>query len=196
MKIHKLALIEKACSTDKDRPALFFPYIDTSESGKPVVVATNGKIMAIVPAVAQESEAGRLSVAPLKLARKQGPQDCADIEVDPVTRAHKLLNGNVLPREDEADGANYPNWRGVLPSPHRVIIARIALNPALLLNLAQAMAAGESVVLEIEGADKPVTVRPGYSGTTRKPVAPHIPDAFGLIMPMIQPKPETQTQTT
>lgn len=69
MKIHKLAQIEKACTTDATRAALLHPYIDTTKPETPVIVATNSRIMAVVP-VTEADRSGYVPASALKAARK------------------------------------------------------------------------------------------------------------------------------
>lgn len=88
---------------------------------------------------------------------------------------------------------NFPAWRQVMPKADRPCLATVALNPRLLLALAEAMAAGECVVLEIESSTGPVIVRPGYfEDKSRRANAPIIPSAHGVIMPVTQPKPAVE----
>jgi hypothetical protein len=177
MKLAKNAKIEAVCSDDDTRRPITAPYLEVNE-GKGLLIATNGRAMAILPVeVGERDVTGYVSpqalVASRKLVRGNG-----DIEVD-CNEACTLKNGAAYPRPFAAPAGagedyvptRFPNWRQVLPDKDRVVKTRVAINPSLLMDLAKAMGSEGSVVLEF-GEDEKDIIRL-VSG-----------DKVGLLIPM------------
>lgn len=174
MTIPPTALLEKVCAHPKQqRPLLERPYLDTSDAAHPVVVATDGRRMAVVPVQAEATEEGYIGIAALKQARKAD----GSITFGP-NRVHVLTNGMQFPREDK-EGSVYPKWRNVLPATDRLIAMRLSLDPSALLAIAEAIDSAGGVTLEIEDPSKPIIVRPLRSKTRRGIIA----GAYGAMMP-------------
>jgi hypothetical protein len=148
MKVHKNAKIEAACSTDATRPALSEPYLDLT-NGKPVLVATNGRILASIPVeVSEHDVTGYVCAEALKIARKAA-KSSQPAEVGCVAGL-ALADGRPLPRNGQAAAQNYPaNWRQVVPADFKAPIAVIRLDARELWQLAQAMGT-ESVAITVE----------------------------------------------
>lgn len=179
MRIPPTALLEKVCSHPKAvRPLLERPYLDATDPENPVAVATNGRLMAVIPVKADATESGYLSIAALKQARKSKAKDGGVSITFGANRAHVLENGMQLPRED-VEGSQFPLWRNCVPASDRPITLRLSLNPSTLLALAEAIGSGEGVTLEIHDEKSPVIVRP-LAAKARESL---IRGAFGVFMP-------------
>lgn len=177
MKIHKHLKIESACSKEKERTNIAAPYLDRS-NGTDRLVSTNGRILAAVPVECDDSDtSGYVPLACLKDARKAG-----FVELNGAAK----VGGTSFNRDTES---TFPNWRAVMPDYSGEKTVKVAIDPALLKALAEAMGA-EALILEIpigygdgsrdESVVRPLSVRP----TTANGVAPYETDARGVIMPI------------
>lgn len=181
MKLHKNIKIEEACSKDKTRAAICEPYLDLSEPEKPVVVATDGRIMAVVPqdptCVHGDTE-GYVN----KLALKDARKGCAEAVVECNGTARSIGSGVEYPRHGEGNvDFQFPNWRQVfnLVDPGEEGVVSVALNTEFLSRLANAMGS-KCVRLVIKSPDDLVTVIP----TKSEGFPMSDPDARGIIMPI------------
>lgn len=141
-----------------------------------VLAATDGKMAALVPvAVLQRGDLPPCALLPhaaVKEARITRKNPCPGIGIDGgMARADKADASYPLPE------GTFPPVAEVLPSAHRINGCRaVALNPAMLATLAEAIGGAESVVLLIDDdAHKPMTVFSPES------------DAVGVLMPMSLP---------
>lgn len=174
MKIPKSALIEFACSKNAARIAITHPYLDTSDPAKPVLVATSGVILAVVPVEATPGEAGYVSTVALKADRKLK----TELGITRQGTAFLLGNGAVLPAETAAD-SKFPNWEQVVPNFDPATSRKITFNPTLLLNLAKAIGSPEGVTLEFDVEAQVFTVTPAGIHHLKMP---HIEGAYGVLM--------------
>lgn len=175
MKFPTECKIESATSTDKHRWTMNDPFLDCTPE-QPIMVATDGYIMAVVPVEATKEEQGFLTATALKAARKLARKsDTAELTCN---GSFTLTDGSTLPRPTEHSEGKGPfiQYQNVLNSvvrPDRPSIVRIGLNAALLMRLAEALGT-EELVLDIETSNTCVLVTPLNATDTRK----------GLIMPM------------
>src|SRR6478736_1217316 len=114
MKIPKSILIEKAASGDATRPVLNSVYLDmrgTGPNGPARLLATNGRIAAIVPVLADPADvAGYIPCDALKAARKAaGKSEDASFTANGVC---KMPHGQEFARPELG---NYPNFEAVIP---------------------------------------------------------------------------------
>ena len=180
MKIKKSYKLEEACSTDTAREGICEPWIESNgESAKLVVgigpraIATDGKILAVVPVVLQHEDTGtRIAIKELKESRKAGG-----------SKAEHAFFGLETSHSVAAGGAHYPvtqyappHMAGIVPEMGRPDRMKIRLDASLLLRLAKALGSqNDRVLLEISGEGDVVIVRP---------MGENCDEAFGLIMPV------------
>lgn len=141
MRINKTVKIEAAVEPkgkkSLNRTAIQNVYLDREDS-QAKLVATDGKILAIVPVGAKEGESGCISPEALKAARKLGGEIA-------VNEFLTVADGTQFPKPD---GGMFPKWRQVLPQPKGQTLT-IGINPSLLMRLAEAIGA-ETVQLTID----------------------------------------------
>ena len=174
MKIHKDCKIEMATSKDASRHVITEPYLDMTKS--PVMVATNGAIMAVVPIETDiEDKTGFVTAEALKAERKAKLGMLCNGEL-------KVVNGPSFPRPELGQ---YPNGRVALPAKDREVKFKVGLNVKLLWELCQAIGCETA---QLEFADnveavlvKPTSVGERHSMHPSKPAAN--PDSYGVIMP-------------
>jgi len=189
MKLSKKYKIEEAASKDSSRPSINHIEI-TTHNDKPVAVATDGRMLAIVPVeMAEDDKPGMITVEALKRSRKFQkrvasrrsfryrrnepdqiiPEDIKLSETDVV-----FPDRASLPRPAIGETRPYPDWTKVVPDGKEHTTFKIGLNPSLLYKLAKAMGAGDGgVSILCKSPDEPMIVR-----------AERDPDALGILMPM------------
>lgn len=173
MKLNTKYQIEKATSQDETRPSL--TYVHISEDKKSLV-ATTGRILAIVPVELDETDdRGSATIPPnvIQAARKLAKRDAkSDIGLND---SFQLLNGTTMARPNSSEAGNYPRY-DMLISKDPEIKHTVTFNPQLLLDLAKALGSPELVTLEIQDTigEKAIIVRNN--------------EAYGLIMPMKKEK--------
>jgi hypothetical protein len=181
MKIKKSYKLEEACSTDVTRHAICEPWIESNgESAKlvtgigPRAIATDGKIIAVVPVELQHEDTGnRIAIKALKESRKAGGSKCEHAFVSLGNAASISTGGAHYP----VTQVTPPNAASIVPGENRApAIAKIRLDASLLLRLAKALGSqNDRVCLEISGESDVVIVRP---------IGENYDEAFGLIMPV------------
>jgi hypothetical protein len=181
MKTHKSCRIELAASKDKARVAIAEPYLDIKD-GKAVLVATDGKILAIVPVSTDTADtAGYVGANVLKEARRCSRRtDDVFLEVNSAAR---LPNGATLPRAGASENQNYPNWRAVVPEKYETPAIEVGIDAWRLWQLAQAMGT-QCVRISVQSNDKPMLVYPLSGGRYSDAAAPVNMEASGVIMPV------------
>lgn len=169
--VHRAAAAKDA----RFAPASIGAYLPR-EGDAGVLAATDGKMAALVPvAVLQRGELPPCALLPhaaVKDAKITRKNPCPGIGIDGgLAKADKADAAYALPE------GTFPPVAEVLPSADRINGCRaVALNPAMLATLAEAIGAGESVVLLIDDAEhRPITVISTAS------------DAVGVLMPMSLP---------
>lgn len=177
MQIEKKFQIELAVSNEESRKVITNVNLQTV-NGKKSAVATNGRMLAVVPTEYDESEAGYVTPECLKLARKvAGRLPMATVNCNGDL---KLTDGRSFPRP-KVDGENsigtYPNIEQVIPAPDRPVAFEIALDAKLLYTLAKAIGAendrSTGVIVKLKFApnvDSPIVVSTSGGG-------------FGVLMP-------------
>ena len=187
MKIHKECLIELAVSKDATRHAITEPYLDITD-GVGTMIATDGRIMAIVPVdLGEHDVAGYVAVAGIKQARKLAKKGMPDFAVN---GAIALSDGSTLPRDGQAKDGTFPKWRQVVPDYTGKITCKIGLNAALLANLAAALGTdGVSIEFTMDSTTGKANneggflVRPISTGKYERTTMAN-PAAHGIIMPV------------
>lgn len=181
MKIPKNCKIESAASKDKTRHSITEPYLEIREFGSRMV-ATNGKILAVVPVeTTPDDVSGYVSADALKASRKVK-------QIESVIRCNGALetwDGITYPRPDLG---TYPNVEQVIPKNEPTHVKKrvvVKFDSNLLSKLASAIGT-EGVVMEMlwdsqnETISDPIIVKPTSTNECR----PASPEAFGVLMPM------------
>lgn len=165
------------------RPPLEHVYIDGDK-----LIATDGRALVIVPVVLQDGETPATCMIDgelVRLAEKVAGKGDAKIALNEkgasVTDKRGMKLERIIPFSNEEDPWKFPNYKNVIPSSDKPIVATVSLDAALLLKLAQALGAenhqmnGQAIVTlkltSVEG-DEPIQV-----STSRNK------GAFGVIMP-------------
>lgn len=180
MKLPANCRIELCASDDTTRPVLAHPYLDMLDPEKPLLVATDGRRIAILPVTVEEGEcSGWVSTDALTAARKSaGKRGIAQIHCNGACET----GGVRYPRPELG---KFPNWRMVIPKPEGKTV-RLGINPRLLVELAKALGSEECVTLEMEvvpeGYEHAGTVMSGMKVTPSK--ESRCQGAFGVIMPI------------
>lgn len=170
MKIQKECQIEKVASQDESRYAITEAYLDMG-GDRPLLVATNGMAMAIIPVETNEHDkAGPVSSDALKAARKARQEITCNGSLS-------VTDGPQFPRRQDVQ---YPNWRQVVPDEKRESKYQIGINVRELWVLCQAMGC-ETVRLEFADNTDAVVVVP-TTIRNAKPAANL--EARGVIMPV------------
>ena len=178
MKIPKQCKIEKAASKDKAREILNHILID-SKDGESQAVATDGKMMAIVPITlcdGDEVESEKL-IQPKALieARKQARQ--ARESSIGLNGAATMPDGASYPTPNSLNDKKFPHWRNIVPKGGDY--QTVCFNAKALFELAQAIGAvNDKVTLQI----------PIGTGTTHDGgplvIEEKTTGAKGILMPM------------
>ena len=149
MKIPKQCKMEKVASKDKTREVLNYVLIDTQD-GKSNAVATDGKMMAIVPVElcdGDDASAERLlPVKALTEARKQAKQ--AKESTIGLNGAAHMPDGTSFSVPAHMAATKYPNYRAVNKPAKEY--KTVCFNAKALYELSQAIGAvGDKVTLQI-----------------------------------------------
>lgn len=179
MKLPKVCKIEAVASTDASRPVLHSPYLEVAD-GHGTLVATNGFALVALPVeVTEHDVSGWVSIPALVAARKFAKRsDTAEVSCNVACTGWDGVSyprPHATPANAPADHipSRFPNWRQVVPDKDRQTLLRVSLNPALLMDIAQALGAGEGVTLEFVDELDSIRVT-GCGGKA----------GFGILMPM------------
>ena len=151
MKIDKKYKIESASSTDVSRYILNSVRVEkTGEQAQ--AIATDGKILAIVPVQLEDGDKEEAIVSPKAFATaRKACGKFAEARIE-LNGSAKVTNGI----EDQSFGyieGNYPNWKQVLPGDYKKSL-KVSLDAKLLLNLWKAIggeaASSNRINLEID----------------------------------------------
>lgn len=172
MKIHKDCKIELATSKDASRHVITEPYLDMVQS--PVMVATNGAMLAVVPVETDiEDKTGFVTAEALKAERKAKLGMLCNGEL-------KITNGPAFFRPDNG---KFPNWRTILPAEDREVVFKVGINVKMLWELCQAIGC-ETAQLEFGDTLNGIVVKPTSVHSPYYPSKPCANDkAYGVIMP-------------
>lgn len=175
-------LIEKACSGDASRPVLSSVYLERLEN-QPIqgrLLATNGRIAAVVPVVVTDADkSGYIPADALKAARKHGNAEFL------ANGACVMPDGQTFARPDHG---KYPNVENVIPKGETKF--SVSLDPELLYSLAQAIGSDRGVTLEFSAEGHALRVRPCFNPRAESAkgkvvgFSPAHAEALGLIMPI------------
>lgn len=171
MIIHKDVKIELAASSDQTRAAICEPYFSIdAETGKASLVATDGRMMAIIPVEhsAEHDVAGYVPADALKASRKLANKKNPLSQIK-LNGTAALDNGAQYPRHGNTGAKvpyNYPNWKQVVPAADRPVAFKVRLNAEMLYRLAQSIGC-EAVELTFA----PHLEKPAKHGTGLAPVA-------------------------
>lgn len=173
MKLPKKCKIEAAASDDA-RSSIKNPYLDISDKSNPVIVSTDGRIMAILPVIVDEGDvSGYVTSDSLSMARKITRTNEVSIHCNGEL---KIENGPSFPRPE----GSYPNWRLVLPPKEESGVKhRVKINSKLLSTLASAMGC-ECVELVFRDNESAIEVIPVGTKTNLASCE----KAVGLLMPL------------
>jgi len=180
MLLPKNILIEKACSGDASRPVINHVYLQTLENQvhQARLIATNGRIAAIVPVVKHEDTEGYISSEALKASRKgNGSFVCNGV--------CEMPDGQKFSRPELG---KYPNIDQVIPKD--AATCSFSIDPELLYNLAQAIGSSRGVTIEYIGENKALRIKPTENPRAENSkgrmihFTPECKDATGLIMPI------------
>ena len=172
MQIDTKYQLEKVVSTDGLRKPLQNILISRDKNKKPIAIATNGRVLAMVPVTLEETDqTGLISPEALKASRKNKAnpgQMIANGDID-------LLDGRRLPRPTEDEVGNYPNWRQVVDGAPTEWKFQVSFNAAYLLSLAQALGCPKEALVTLSFKDElsPIVVHRNNSGEGE----------YGLLMP-------------
>lgn len=186
MKIQKKFQLQKAVSGDACRFVLQHIYGDVYQD-KTVAVASDGHIMAVVPAEFESPEdIGVVPIEAYKEARKSSPKSSgkrrsrfaqkpktepAMVSIQLNGKAEVKTNKATVIFERDTEAFKVPGWPKVVPQGEPK--QKLYFNAASLYRLAQALG-DDAIELSIYEGGGAMQVRGGNSKT----------DAFGLIMPM------------
>lgn len=179
MKIDKECKIEKAASTNETRRQLVNPYLDLKDKNKPVLVATSGRALAVIPVTLDEGDTqGYVSAAALKESRKKENKFNDSIMVN----GNETVGRVSFVRPNEQDIGVFPNWRQIDIKAGAEKVLQLGIDTGLLADLAKALGSDGIVTLTFyrgsfhKGAEgAPKWVSGAIEVTTSK--------GRGLIMP-------------
>lgn len=169
--INPACKLELTVSKDETRKNLQHVEVCYSEKLKRnVAVSTNGRSMAIVPieSVNEKVETCAISTQALIESRKVEPRGHFAI-----TDQIEIGDTSTFPIPNQ----KLPEWEKAIVHTDEQIKFSIALNPGLLLDLAEAIGSNQGVVLEFYGQTEPIKVTPAEWPRAER-------DAIGLLMPM------------
>jgi hypothetical protein len=178
VKIPKACKIELAASKDEGRYRINEPWLDLTNPEEPVLVATNGASMAIIPVEAGEyDKTGVVTAESLKAYRK------VKLDLEIVCNGKLTVQDGPEFKRPELDGG-FPNYKQVVPADDRKPYFVAGINVKLLWELVQAMGC-EAATLEFsdEGNLGAIVVRPA-NGSALWNKAPACREARGIIMPI------------
>lgn len=169
MKINKHYKLDKAVSTDEMRPILQKIYIDEN-----VAVATDSKIMAIVPVELNEEDERKVMIDAdvLTVARAYPPAEGAELNIELAEGKVILENRITMPQQLQLLKAEemFPDYMSIMPKGDPKF--SVAINIKDLNRLSNAFGCTK-LILGVYGNDKPIRVIP-MSETSKE---------IGLCMP-------------
>lgn len=195
MKFPKKYQLEQVCSRDPHRMAINTIYLHKEID---TLVATNGRIMAMVPC---KTEPGESSVsipwdviADHRKARPGVKNDTLELTChsDVIEYETKVGKGRVKP-----DPNKYPNYSNVWPDYSKdVWVHKVMLDPELLMRLAKGLGTPNEVTLHLPVAffkDKGKADDPAGQPIL---VMGKDPNEQGILMPKKMPKDDPQTDNS
>lgn len=179
MKMRTEYKIEAVASDDATLQPISMPYLDTKDKDAPVVVATNGKALAVVPVELEDGDTdGHIPTAALAHYRKLSKKHHEEVSLKLNGTAHVHdYRDSVSASYPRPGDLRFPDWRDIREDKKLFstpVTVTIKLDAALLHKLAQAVG-NDWVTLEIRSNKDAVKVN-GDRG------------AYGLIMPICDGK--------
>lgn len=178
MRIDKLFQVEKASAKEPGRYAMNSVKFerDCAAMNGPALIATDGRVLAMVPVAADDADAdGLIPREAFSEARRGAFKRSPDVEI--VANGSVKFMGKLGPMELQRADAEFPRYGDLAAKALKQTPAIVVgLNPAFLLALAQAIGIDErnpAVSLAITSADKPIIVRVVRTGA----------QGVGIIMP-------------
>lgn len=151
MQLEKRFRLHKATTKEANRYAMDAVSVELATDGDPVqvigeerpalAVATNGRILAVVPVGLEEGD------EPGFLPRQALVEACKGSKGQPATiRANgsiEVVSGKNLTVHERPDAdAEFPRWRAIFPERSKLGAFRVSFNPRYLLDLAEAIGVG------------------------------------------------------
>jgi len=165
--------IEQAASTDDLREALYNVHLDVENK---LLVATDGRILVVVPAEIDKDEiGGPITPEAFKSARKgitpKQKENGQEINIVCQDTELKTYTKNGLVTLQRPQNIIYPKYKQIIPTNEASI--KITFNPELLMRIAKAIGSKKLVTLEIKDELSPIKICSEKETT-----------AFGILMPM------------
>ena len=172
MKLLKELRIEECVSEDASKFVINHVCLDGDQ-----LIATDGRILAVVPCERSEGDVdGLIPVAALRAARKLANGKFTHLLMRCEEKQCVLVDGSTVPRPQDM---KFPQWKKVVPSDNRPVHCKIAFNPDLLMAVSKAFG-GTAVVLQIAGDIDSIVIKPTAKPGERVSSS----DAKGIMMPM------------
>ena len=173
MKIHKDCKIELAVSKEPHKESLHHPWFDGKR-----VIATDGRILAVVPVEAEDSPKDRPGYVPcgvLKEAR-MATRNGSHCRIIGLNGSIVFATRQGVCRIPRIKKLKFPDWEKIIPNMKGRKKHIVTLNPKLLWQLAQAVGGDEVLTLEFDKGDPHAVVKV-TTGNSK---------AWGIIMPIKQ----------
>jgi len=182
MKIPKKCKLNRAAGKpNESRFSMENVLLDVDAKGRGRLIATNGRVLAVVPVDEVGDDTGGMVPATAIAEAVKGSGEFVNVEANGCVR-YPVKGGTMeVERPSESDSGEFPKWKQVVPKGE--VVHRLALNPQLLLDVAAAIGSGESVVLEYREEGGPLVVRPGKSLHDAEPTMDDW-ERFGVLMPI------------
>lgn len=169
MKLKKKYKIDRAASDDPTRAVHNVLLSDNEKQA--VLVATNGRILAVVPVEKQDGDTNGLIPAKAFIElRREFPKKYDQMMSAQVNGAVVLPSGRTF----QMGEGTFPKWEMIIPKADSRPF-KVKLNPTHLVDLAEAIGSADGVTLSFDPADpqQSIVVNEGAK-------------AFGLLMPMVR----------
>ena len=191
MRFQKSQPIHKAASKDAGRYSIHCVYLDPDPSNGRLV-ATNGRILAVIPCDAESNESGIIPLEAMELACKGSKKTFPAGHIEMGSAETVEVVSPTARSTFERPDVEFPNWRAVVPNPTDYPLS-LTLNPFLLQKLAAALGQTAS---NCEGVTLHLRIDPSTPAGIQRlddssPVRVTLPkdsDSFGVIMPIEEVK--------
>lgn len=184
MRISKRFQIEKAVADANDvRAPIREVYLDMETASRPRLVATNGRIMAIVPVETEDGDSeGFIKPEAFSTGRKgtSGRMDTYGLSANREIRVQTVKGTSIFPRTAHGEGEiNFPRWRRIAEksvNDKKQKYYSVTLDAELLYRLSQAIGSDEVHLMIPEDGQEVILVRSNRC------------DAYGFICPIMRRK--------